>query len=144
MSADGNNHHEPTWQLSTREIALIFAFWTSLAALSVLNRLYDPRGEGLRVITRTGPLVLPFLEAWLWAALTPLIFWVSSRTAFHAAARRLARVGQIVFVVIAGIAIALFVDFTLDLVRDLFFPLPRRRAAAPCSRRSAASDATAL
>ena len=58
---------------------LIFAFWTSLAALTVLNRLYDPRGEGLRVITRSGPIVLPFVEAWLWAALTPLIFWISSR-----------------------------------------------------------------
>ena len=108
--------------LSAREIGLIFAFWTSLAALSVLNRLYDPRGEGLRVITRTGPLVLPFLEAWLWAALTPLIFRISSRSS-----GAIRRVAGVVLIVLAGIGIAFFVDFALDLVRDFFFPLPRRR-----------------
>jgi two-component system, LytTR family, sensor kinase len=109
-------------KLSAREIGLIFAFWTSLAALSVLNRLYDPRGEGLRVITRTGPLVLPFLEAWLWAALTPLIFRISSRSS-----GAIRRVAGVVLIVLAGVGIAFFVDFALDLVRDLFFPLPRRR-----------------
>ncbi|MGZ5473881.1 MAG: sensor histidine kinase [Thermoanaerobaculia bacterium] len=121
MSADGNNHHEPTWQLSAREIALIFAFWTSLAGLSVLNRLYDPRGEGLRVITRTGPLVLPFLEAWLWAALTPPIFWVSSRSS------SMTRVARVALLVLAGAAIAVFMDVSLDFLRDILFPVPRRR-----------------
>lgn len=109
-------------KLSAREIGLIFAFWTSLAALSVLNRLYDPRGEGLRVIARTGPLVLPFLEAWLWAALTPLIFRISSRSS-----GAIRRVAGVVLIVLAGIGIAFFVDFALDLVRDFFLPLPRRR-----------------
>ena len=129
MAADRNTPGEPTWHLSMREVLLILAFWTSLALLSVLNRLYDPRGEGLRVITRTGPLLLPFLEAWLWAALTPLIFWVSSRTVFNVAPRSasMSRALRIAMLVIAGIAIALFVDVALDLIRDMFFPLPRRR-----------------
>jgi two-component system, LytTR family, sensor kinase len=121
MPADRNDSPPPTWQLSRREVALIFAFWTSLAALSVLNRLYDPRGEGLRVITRTGPLVLPFLEAWLWAGLTPLIFRISSRSS-----AAMARVAGIALLVLAGLAIAFFVDVTLDLVREVFFPLRRR------------------
>jgi signal transduction histidine kinase len=113
---------ESTARLSARELALIFAFWTSLAGLTVLNRLYDPRGEGLRVITRTGPLVLPFLEAWLWAAMTPLIFWVSSRTS--GAMKRFTRIALLI---IAGVAIAFFVDTSLDVIRDIFFPVPRRR-----------------
>ncbi|HEY0372564.1 MAG TPA: histidine kinase [Thermoanaerobaculia bacterium] len=124
--ADRNPPSQPTWQFSAREIALIFAFWTSLAALSVLNRLYDPRGEGLRVITRSGPLLLPFLEAWLWALLTPLIFRISSRSSM--AMRRIARIALLV---LAGIAIAMFVDVALDIIREVFFPLPRRRGGGP-------------
>lgn len=114
---------EPTWQLSTREVVLIFAFWTSLAALTVLNRIMDPRSDGLRVITRSGPLVLPFLEAWLWAALTPLIFRVSSRSS--AAMKPVLRIAMLV---LAGVAVALFVDLSLDVARDLF--APRRRGGA--------------
>jgi two-component system, LytTR family, sensor kinase len=122
MSADRNTSEQPAWHLSAREVFLIVAFWTSLAALTVLNRLYDPRGEGLRVITRSGPIVLPFVEAWLWAALTPLIFWISSRSSTVAS-----RIARIALIVLAGVAIAFFVDFALDIVRDVFFPLPRRR-----------------
>ena len=122
MGEDRNTH----WRMSAREIALIFAFWTSLAALSVLNRFYDPRGEGLRVITRTGPLVLPFLEAWVWAVLTPLIFGISSRSSAIGS-----RVARIALLVLAGFAVAFFVDLALDLVREIFFPLPRRRGGGP-------------
>ncbi|HVG24995.1 MAG TPA: histidine kinase [Thermoanaerobaculia bacterium] len=111
---------EPGWHLSGREVAIIVAFWTSLAALTVLNRLYDPRSEGLRVIARTGPLVLPFVEAWLWAALTPLVFWISSRSS-----GAMSRLSRIALLVLAGIVIAIFVDGTLDVARDLF--APRRR-----------------
>ena len=39
MSADRNTLEQPKWHLSAREVFLIFAFWTSLAALTVLNRL---------------------------------------------------------------------------------------------------------
>jgi len=115
-------NHPPTWRLSGREVAIIVAFWTSLAALTVINRLYDPRAEGgFRVISRTGPLVLPFLEAWLWAALTPLVFWISSRSS--AAMKRWTRIALLV---LAGIAIAVFVDVSLDFARDLMAPSRRR------------------
>lgn len=115
----------PTWHLSAREIAIITAFWTSLAALTVLNRLYDPRSEGLRVIARTGPLVLPFIEAWLWAALTPLVFWISSRSS-----AAMSRAARIALLVVAGLAIAVFVDVGLDLARD-FVDAGRRRGGGP-------------
>ena len=113
----------PTWHLSAREMALITAFWTSLAALTVLNRVFDPRSEGLRVIARTGPLVLPFVEAWLWAALTPLVFWISSRSS-----AAMSRAARIALLVAAGLAVAVFVDVALDLARD-FVAAPRRRGA---------------
>ena len=115
----------PTWHLSGREIAIITTFWTSLAVITVLNRLYDPRSEGLRMISRTGPLVLPFVEAWIWAALTPLIFWISSRSS-----AAMSRAARIALLVIAGIGIALFVDIALDFSRELVFA-PRRRGGGP-------------
>jgi signal transduction histidine kinase len=125
MSAPTDAPEEPPWHLSWRELLLIFAFWTSLAALTVLNRMYDPRADGLRVITRTGPLVFPFLEAWLWAALTPLVFWISSRSS-----AAMARIARIALLVIAGLVIAAFVDFSLDLLRDILFTTRRRGGTA--------------
>lgn len=117
---------ESTWRISTREVLVIVAFWTSLAALTVLNRWFDPRSEGLRTILArgSGPLALPFIEAWLWAAITPLIFWISSRTsAVHSRAARVA------LLVVAGIVIAVFVDISLDTVREAVLATRRRGPA---------------
>ena len=75
--------------LSTREIVLIFAFWTFLATLSAVNRLLDPRGFGFVRMSPAGPITLAFIEAWTWAAFTPFIFWLSSWSS--AAASALAR-----------------------------------------------------
>jgi hypothetical protein len=110
----------PRWHLGTREIALIAAFWLSLALLSVLNRLFDPRGDGLRVIRHTGPLLLPFIEAGLWAVLTPLVFALTSRTS----AQR-SRAVRIAVLAASGILIILGLDVVLELARSEL--LPRRR-----------------
>lgn len=117
---------DPPWRIGIREVLIILAFWTSLASLTVLNRLFDPRSEGLRVILArgSGSLVLPFIEAWLWAALTPLIFWITSRSsAVHSRAMR------VVLLVLAGIAIAVFVDVSLDAVREIVLTTRRRGAS---------------
>jgi len=42
------------WRLSPRELLLIFVFWTSLATLTAVNRLSDPRGLGFRLGSPTG------------------------------------------------------------------------------------------
>jgi sensor histidine kinase YesM len=65
--------------LTRREIAIIFAFWTLLAVLSSVNWLLNPRGPGFRPIDPSGPISVAFIESWTWAALTPLIFRLSSR-----------------------------------------------------------------
>ncbi|HEX7150595.1 MAG TPA: histidine kinase [Thermoanaerobaculia bacterium] len=112
------------FNLSTRELVLIFLFWTLLASLSLVQRLYDPRGEGLRVIpTGAGPLLFPYLEAWLWAVLTPLIFWLSSKTLND----RYHWILRAALLVAAGILIAMTVDMLLDMLRAELFPRPRRR-----------------
>src|SRR5438105_2902760 len=80
-----------TSRLSGRELAIIFAFWTSLATLSAVNQLLDPRGYGLRLMSPAGPIAMAYIESWLWAAFTPVIFWLSSRFGFERS-RLIARV----------------------------------------------------
>ncbi len=107
--------------LSTREIALIFAFWTFLATLSAANRLLDPRGFGFRM-SPAGPITLAYIEAWTWAAVTPLILWLSSRSA---------RIGslwvRIPILLVIGILIAVIVYTLLDAARFIIIDPPVRR-----------------
>ncbi|HVS31686.1 MAG TPA: histidine kinase [Thermoanaerobaculia bacterium] len=108
-------------RLSGRELAFIFLFWTALAAFSAVNRLTDPR-EGLRIIAPAGAIVMPFAEAWLWAALTPLIFWLSRITVADPGNR----IAKVLMLAGAGIIIAIGVDMVLDLARAQLLPMPRR------------------
>lgn len=111
------------FQLSTREIALIILFWTSLAAVSSLNRLMGARDIGFgRVIAPAGPILLSFIEAWLWAAFTPLIFWLSS-TSSEMRSRAL----RMLLLAAAGVGIAIAVYLLLDLARGMIAPMPMRR-----------------
>ena len=47
----GEGADRPYQRLSSRELLLIFLFWTSLATVSAVSRLLDPRGFGFRVIS---------------------------------------------------------------------------------------------
>ncbi|HEX8153672.1 MAG TPA: sensor histidine kinase [Thermoanaerobaculia bacterium] len=111
--------------LGRRELALIFAFWTFLAILSSVNRLLDPRGFGFRM-SPTAPVAMAFVETWMWAAFTPLIFWLGS-------ADRLPRPLwlRILLFLLVGAAIAIAVHLLLDLARELVFDdVPRRARRA--------------
>jgi len=118
-----NENGSGKFQLSTREIALIVLFWTSLAAVSSLNRLMGARDIGFgRVIAPTGPILLAFIEAWIWAAFTPVIFWLSS-TSSEMRSRAL----RMLLLVAAGVGISIAVYLLLDVARGLFGPMPMRR-----------------
>ena len=111
------------FRLSTREIALIVLFWTSLAAISSLNRLLGTRDFGFgRVIAPAGPILLSFVEAWVWAAFTPLIFWLSS-----ASSEMRSRALRIFVLMTAGLAIAISAFVLLDVARSMIAPMPMRR-----------------
>jgi two-component system, LytTR family, sensor kinase len=114
------------WRISRRELFLIFVFWTSLAALSSANRLLDPRGFGFRGISPVGPIALAFVESWFWAALTPLVFWLSSRFTIERS-RWLRNVGILLLI---GVAISIVVYYVLAVTRGQFFDatLVRRRS----------------
>jgi two-component system LytT family sensor kinase len=108
--------------LSTQSSVLIFVFWTSLAGLSAVNTLLDPRGPGFRVTSPTAPIVLAFVYCWVWAILTPPLFLLSSR--FSTA--RSKWLAAIVLLLI-GVACSIGVDILLDAARELVFDIPRRR-----------------
>lgn len=106
--------HRP---LKRREIAIIFAFWTLLAILSSVNWLLDPRGPGFRPIDPSGPVIVAFLESWTWAALTPLIFRLSSRFSLARAP----------LLIVIGLGIAIAVYLGLGFARQVVFaPLHHR------------------
>ncbi len=69
----------PHLRLTWRELLLIFVFWTSLATLTAINQWLGPRDYGMRVVSPAGPIAMAYIEAWLWTAVTPLIFGLSSR-----------------------------------------------------------------
>jgi signal transduction histidine kinase len=110
-------------RLSARELAIILAFWTSLAALSAVNRMVDPRGEGLRLIAPVGSIALPFVEAWIWAALTPLIFWLSSKASNDVSNRFV----KVAVLVVVGLVVAVAVDVAMELARSQLLPFNPRR-----------------
>lgn len=116
------------FHLSGREIALILLFWTSLATLSSVNRLLGMRDFGFgRVMSPAGPIALAFIEAWTWAAFTPVIFWLSSSA--HRAHGLWLRVALLL---LAGVAIAIGVYVLLDFARSVILePGIGRRRGAP-------------
>jgi two-component system LytT family sensor kinase len=107
-----------SWRrLSRRELFLIFVFWTSLAILASVNRLLDPRGFGFRGISPVGPIALAFIESWIWAALTPFVFWLSSRFSVE----RSRWVVHIPALLAIGVVISVIVYSGLAEVREQFF-----------------------
>jgi sensor histidine kinase YesM len=113
------------WRLRRGEIIAIILFWFGLASFSAVNRLLDPRLPALRFISPTGPIILGYLEAMLWATLTPAIFFISA----WAMRARMNVVVRAVGVILAGIAVAFIANGVLDFFRFEIFHIPRRRTA---------------
>ena len=110
-------------RLSRRELILIVAFWTFMAALTFANRLLDPRQLGFQVTNSSAPIALAFISAYLWALLTPIVFWLSARFL----ADRSHRVAGTVLLLFVGFLIAIALGMTGDAVRSALMPFPPRR-----------------
>jgi two-component system, LytTR family, sensor kinase len=113
--------------LRPREIALIVVFWTFLAALIAANRLTDPRAPDRQVVPASGPILLTLFEAYLWAALTPLIFRLASRFGIS----RRGWLWRLPLLLGIGVGLALLVTVATTLVRLEVLDLPRRARAGP-------------
>lgn len=113
----------PPFRLSRRELVLIVAFWTFMAALTFANRLLDPRQLGFQFTNASAPIALAFLSAYSWALLTPLVFWLSAR---FLADHRHRVVGALILIAV-GFAIAVALGMIGDEVRSALMPFPPRR-----------------
>ncbi len=109
--------------ITPRELLFIFGFWTFLATLTSVNRMLDPRGFGFRPMSPAGPIALAFIEAWIWAAFTPLIFRLSGRFALDRSRWYI----RVPILIVLGLAIAVAVFFLLDFARDQIFEQAVRR-----------------
>jgi two-component system LytT family sensor kinase len=102
--------------LTRTELLGIFAFWTLMAALTAANRLADQRELAFSAVPHGVPIALAFQQMYLWALLTPFIFWLAARFSVVSASTWIKVAGLVVL----GIAIAYSVDFiNSTLVREL-------------------------
>jgi two-component system LytT family sensor kinase len=123
QEADAASTSAQPFRLSRRELVLIVAFWTFMAALTSANRLLDPRQLGFQLTNSSAPIVLAFISSYLWALLTPLVFWLSARVL----ADHRHRVGGTVVLVAVGFAIAIALGMTGDAIRSAVVPFQPRR-----------------
>jgi two-component system LytT family sensor kinase len=108
--------------LRPREIVLIVVFWTFLAALITASRLTDPRLADRPAVPASGPILLTLSEAYLWAALTPLIFRLAGRLGIT----RRGWLWRLPLLLAIGAGLALLVNVATTLVRIEVLDLPRR------------------
>ena len=111
------------FRLSRRELMLIVAFWTFMAVLTSANRLLDPRQMGFQVTTSSAPIIVAFIYSYLWALLTPAIFWLSGR--FLADHRH--RAVGVVALALVGFGLMIVLGMTNEAIRSALLPFPTRR-----------------
>jgi hypothetical protein len=120
-----NQPQKPSYaRIGSRELLLIFAFWTFIATLSAVNRVVDPRGFGFRLSSQAGSIALEYIESWIWAVITPAVFLLTQRFPIERS-RWLRRIGALLLI---GIVIAIGVDLIMDFARiEVLAGVPSRR-----------------
>jgi two-component system LytT family sensor kinase len=115
--------HSDYVPLRRSELLVVFAFWTFLALLSAANAVLDPRARGFESVLSSGPVALAFAESYLWAALTPVIFWLGGRFGVE----RTNWVRRLALFLAVGFIVAMGVEMLLAYLRSEFvFPMRRR------------------
>jgi two-component sensor histidine kinase len=118
--SDTIDHPGGTQPLGRAELLGVFAFWTVLAVLTAANRLADQGDFTLSAVPNAVPIGLAFQQMYLWALLTPLIFWLAGRFSIEQSSTWV----KILILLAIGIVIA----FSVDLVNST---IVRNYAAGP-------------
>jgi two-component system LytT family sensor kinase len=95
-----------TQPLGRAELLGVFAFWTVLAVLTAANRMADQGDFTLSAVPHAVPIGLAFQQMYLWALLTPLLFWLAGRFSIEQSSTWV----KILILVAIGIVIAFSVD----------------------------------
>jgi two-component sensor histidine kinase len=110
--------------LSRAEWLGIFAFWTVMAILTAANRMADQTGTSFTAVPRAVPISLAFQQMYLWALLTPLIFWIAGRFSIEKSSDW----AKLLTLVAIGVVVAITVDrIDYALVRRFNEPMPAPR-----------------
>jgi two-component system LytT family sensor kinase len=117
--SDTIDHPGGTQPLGRAELLGVFAFWTALALLTAANRLADQGDFTLSAVPRAVPIGLAFQQMYVWALLTPLMFWLAGRFSIEQSNTWV----KVLILVVIGIVIAFSVDLLNGtIVRNLASP----------------------
>jgi two-component system, LytTR family, sensor kinase len=105
--------------LSRTELLLILGFWSLIALMTAANSLIEPNHGPWQPLVPYAYVLVDFANAFMWAAVTPVIFWFASRFAIE----RTGWPTRVLFVVI-GMVLAIFIDLATSFVRQHLFSQP--------------------
>jgi two-component system, LytTR family, sensor kinase len=106
------------------DLLFILGFWTFIALLTSANTLVDPGGRNFPVMP-TAPVAVAFIESYVWAVLTPLVFALTS----HYPLERGHLLPRIALFFVVGMVIAVAVDVVTGFMRFDVFHITRGRFA---------------
>jgi two-component system, LytTR family, sensor kinase len=120
--SDTMDHPGGTQRLGRAELLGVFAFWTVLAVLTAANRLADQGDFTLSAVPRAVPIGLAFQQMYVWALLTPLLFWIAGRFSVE----QLDAPMKVLILLIVGIVISFSVDLLNSTLVHNFATHPQR------------------
>jgi two-component system LytT family sensor kinase len=106
------------------DLLFILGFWTFIALLTSANTLVDPGGRNFPVMP-TAPVAVAFIESYIWAVLTPLVFALTS----HYPLERGHLLPRVALFFVVGMLIAVGVDVVTGFMRFDVFHVARGRFA---------------
>lgn len=92
-----------------------------MALLTAANGIIDPRGRGLQPLLPAAPVALAFVQCYLWALVTPIVFWLCSRFTLE----RGNWVARVLMYAAIGIVTANVVSMFIDFMRFDVLYAPR-------------------
>jgi signal transduction histidine kinase len=103
--------------LTTREIALVVAFWLLYACLASANRIFDAMSRsGWDATIQSGWIIVPLLDSLCWAVLTLPIFWLAARYDTG----RVTRTREIALFAVVGVVVVVLVGILGTMFRTQF------------------------
>lgn len=116
-----NEGVQPASAFAPRQLLQIFLFWTLIALLTSVNGIIEPRGRGLQPLLPAAPVALAFVQCYLWAVVTPVIFWLCSKYTLE----RTNWMWRILMYAIVGIVVSNVVSMFIDFMRFDVLYAPR-------------------
>jgi signal transduction histidine kinase len=112
------------------DLALIFAFWTCMAILTAVSQAMDPRARPpVPRVLPSVPVAFAFVQSYLWALITPFVFWLTNRYTLE----RSRWLRRLVLFVLVGLAVSIAMDVAMVWLRGhvLSDGLPRLYRPTP-------------